>query len=71
MKGVARVEFRIAPPQPFRLDLTALALVRRPNNLIDTWRGGTYRRWVPESEPLGKAPVKQFLLEARDRKSVV
>lgn len=63
MKGAARVEFRIAPPQPFRLDLTALALVRRPNNLIDTWRGGTYRRWVPESEPLGKAPVKQFLLE--------
>jgi|SRR5690554_1783603 len=64
--GVERVEFTLAPPQPFRLDLTALALVRRPNNRIDTWRDGAYRRWVPVSEPYGPGPVPQFLLEVVD-----
>lgn len=58
-----QVELTITPPAPFRLDLTALALVRRPNNLIDTWRDGTYRRWVPAGEPTGTTPVRQFLLE--------
>lgn len=53
----------MTPPQPFRLDLTALALVRRPNNRIDTWRGGTYARWVPTRDPHGPEPVPQFLLE--------
>ena len=53
----------MTPPPPFRLDLTALALVRRPNNRIDTWRGGTYARWVPARDPHGSAPVSQFLLE--------
>ena len=56
----------LAPPQPFRLDLTALALVRRPNNRIDTWRDGAYRRWVPVSEPYGPGPVPQILLEVVD-----
>lgn len=32
------------PPPPFRLDLTAWALRRREQNLIDTWDGHTYRR---------------------------
>jgi len=64
-KPAVQVDLRIAPPQPFRLDLTALALVRRPNNLIDTWREGTYRRWVPAGEPAGSTPVQQFLLEVR------
>lgn len=61
-----QVELGMEPPQPFRLDLTALALVRRPNNLIDTWREGTYRRWVPAHEPAGPLPVRQFLLEVSE-----
>lgn len=60
---VRSVELVMTPPQPFRLDLTALALVRRPNNRIDTWRSGIYRRWVPERDPHGPEPVPQFLLE--------
>lgn len=60
------VEFTLEPPQPFRLDLTALALVRRPNNLIDKWEDGRYRRVVPVSEPSGPTPVTQVLLEIGD-----
>ena len=29
---------------PFRLDFTVWALRRRPDNAVDTWDGGTYRR---------------------------
>lgn len=36
--------FSIKPIPPFRLDLTAWALRRRPENAIDRWDGGTYRR---------------------------
>lgn len=62
-RAVARIELRIVPPQPFRLDLTALALVRRPNNQIDTWRGGTFRRWLPAADPGAAHTPGQFLLE--------
>lgn len=34
----------IHPVAPFRLDLTAWALRRRPSNAIDRWDGQTYRR---------------------------
>lgn len=34
----------LRPRPPFRLDLTAWALCRREQNVIDTWDGGTYRR---------------------------
>jgi DNA-3-methyladenine glycosylase II len=34
------------PTAPFRLDLTAWALRRRPHNEIDRWDGSTYRRVV-------------------------
>ncbi len=40
----------LSPLQPFRLDLTAQALVRRNNNRIDTWDAVTYRRVVPANE---------------------
>lgn len=33
----------LRPRPPFRLDLTAWALRRRPQNLIDTWDGHAYR----------------------------
>jgi DNA-3-methyladenine glycosylase II len=48
------------------LGLTALALVRRPNNQIDTWRAGVYSRWLPVAEPAGPEPVPQFLLEVAE-----
>lgn len=36
--------FSIKPTPPFRLDLTAWALRRRPENAIDRWDGSTYQR---------------------------
>jgi DNA-3-methyladenine glycosylase II len=36
--------FSIKPIPPFRLDLTAWALRRRPENAIDRWDGSIYRR---------------------------
>lgn len=40
------VEFELAPLAPFRLDLTAWALRRRPENQVDRWDGATYRRVI-------------------------
>ena len=37
---------QIEPLEPFRLELTAWALRRRPHNAIDLWDGSTYRRVV-------------------------
>jgi DNA-3-methyladenine glycosylase II len=39
-------QLEIEPGAPFRLDLTAWALRRRPHNAIDRWQGPTYRRVV-------------------------
>jgi DNA-3-methyladenine glycosylase II len=39
--------FLIEPSAPFRLDLTAWALRRRPHNEIDRWDGRAYRRALP------------------------
>jgi DNA-3-methyladenine glycosylase II len=36
--------FELRPVPPFRLDLTAWALRRRPSNTIDRWDGTAYRR---------------------------
>ncbi len=41
--------FSIEPVSPFRLDLTAWAIRRRPENIIDWWDGETYRRVLPIS----------------------
>ncbi len=38
------LSFTLTPVPPFRLDLTAWALRRRPGNTIDLWDGTTYRR---------------------------
>jgi len=38
--------FELAPVAPFRLDFTAWALRRRPENQIDRWDGSTYRRVI-------------------------
>jgi DNA-3-methyladenine glycosylase II len=39
-----RIAFSVAPFPPFRLDLTASALLRRSVNAIDTWDGEVYSR---------------------------
>lgn len=39
-----RITFTLAPVPPFRLDLIAWALRRRPDNRIDRWDGETYER---------------------------
>ena len=38
------MEFPLEAVPPFRLDLTAWALRRRPDNLVDQWDGQVYRR---------------------------
>ena len=41
---MSRITFSVDPTPPFRLDLTAWALRRRPQNEVDSWDGETYRR---------------------------
>jgi DNA-3-methyladenine glycosylase II len=41
---MSQSEFMLTPVPPFRLDLTAWTLRRRPDNAIDRWDGETYRR---------------------------
>ncbi|HTO03633.1 MAG TPA: hypothetical protein VL069_08025 [Opitutus sp.] len=43
-KGPSLLAFSIKPLPPFRLDLTAWTLRRRPSNAIDRWDGEHYRR---------------------------
>lgn len=40
------LSFELLPIPPFRLDLTAWALRRRPENQVDRWDGTTYRRVI-------------------------
>lgn len=41
------LSFELTPIAPFRLDFTAWALRRRPENEVDRWDGATYRRVIP------------------------
>jgi DNA-3-methyladenine glycosylase II len=41
---LGRISFALEPVPPFRLDLTVWTLRRRPDNIVDRWDGGTYRR---------------------------
>jgi DNA-3-methyladenine glycosylase II len=54
------------PRAPFRLDLTAWALRRRPHNEIDRWDGSTYRRMVPigDNEAVELSVTQEGALEA-------
>lgn len=55
----SKLSFWLKPVAPFRLDLTAWALRRRPNNLIDRWNGQMYRRvLVLENTPLEVAVIQ-------------
>ena len=50
---MSRDAFFLEPAPPFRLDLTAWTLRRRPDNAIDRWDGATYRRvLVPAGGPV-------------------
>ncbi len=46
MSASHRHELLIEPRAPFRLDLTAWALRRRPQNAMDRWDASTYRRVI-------------------------
>src|SRR6266576_610208 len=47
------ISFSLEPTPPFRLDLTAWALRRRPENIVDRWDGKNYRRvLVLEGRPV-------------------
>lgn len=48
------IDFTLRPVQPFRLDLTVWALRRRPNNTMDRWDEGIYRRTLV----VGAMPVQ-------------
>jgi DNA-3-methyladenine glycosylase II len=42
--GLDTLTFTLPARPPFRLDLTVWALRRRPDNAVDRWDGGVYRR---------------------------
>jgi DNA-3-methyladenine glycosylase II len=54
-----QLTFSIVPIAPFRLDLTAWALRRRSQNLVDRWDGTTYRRVVPFNDAPVELAVRQ------------
>lgn len=57
--------FELQPLPPFRLDLTAWALRRRPENKIDQWEDGVYRRTMYINKALVEVSVRQ--IEPSDR----
>ncbi|MCL4369172.1 MAG: DNA-3-methyladenine glycosylase 2 family protein [Actinobacteria bacterium] len=65
MKLPELASFEIRPAPPFRLDLTAWALRRRPDNVIDRWDGQVYRRvLVLGGRPAGVAVTQSGPAEA-------
>lgn len=54
-----KITFNLTPVPPFRLDLTAWVLRRRPDNVIDRWDGHAYSRVLaPDGVPF-EVTVKQ------------
>lgn len=70
-------QFQLRPHPPFRLDLTAWALRRRPHNNLDRFDGETYRRvFVLSGQPVevavrqvGAPAVPHLLVELRGSSS--
>ena len=54
-----QLNFSIVPVPPFRLDLTAWALRRRANNILDRWDGVTYRRVLLFDDVPAEVMVRQ------------
>jgi DNA-3-methyladenine glycosylase II len=57
--SAAPTSFMIEPVPPFRLDLTAWALRRRPGNIVDRWDGVAYRRAVKLDGIVAEVEVRQ------------
>jgi DNA-3-methyladenine glycosylase II len=57
---MGEVSFRLKPVPPFRLDLTAWAIRRRPHNSIDHFDGETYRRVVVVNEQPALISARQI-----------
>lgn len=55
-----RIIFSLIPRSPFRLDLTAWVLRRRPDNAIDRWDGTAYRRVLQLTTGPVEVVVTQF-----------
>lgn len=53
------IRLRLSVKPPFRLDLTAWALRRRPHNIVDRFDGGIYRRIVTHGESAVEVAVEQ------------
>jgi DNA-3-methyladenine glycosylase II len=60
---MSTITFVVAPRLPFRLDLTAWTLRRRPGNAVDRWDGHVYRRVLV----LHDAPVEIAVEQAGSR----
>ena len=56
---MSQTSFSITPIPPFRLDLTAWALRRRPENAIDRWDGRIYRRALTIDRQVVEVAVQQ------------
>jgi DNA-3-methyladenine glycosylase II len=58
-QSALRIRFEIEAVAPFRLDLTAWALRRRPRNAVDRWDGHTYRRAMDIAGTMADVAVVQ------------
>src|SRR5579872_207052 len=64
------ISFEMRPVPPFRLDLTAWVLRRRPENLLDRWDGRTYRRALPLENAIVELAIQQTGSPSRPRLAV-
>jgi DNA-3-methyladenine glycosylase II len=65
------VSFELEPVPPFRLDLTAWAIRRRPSNIVDRWDGRAYNRTIVlEGHPVELETVQVASVE-RPRLQVI
>ena len=64
------ISFEMRPAPPFRLDLTAWVLRRRPENLLDRWDGQTYRRALPLENAIVELAIQQTGSPSRPRLAV-
>lgn len=64
------LSFELLPIPPFRLDLTAWALRRRPENQVDRWDGTTYNRVIGVRGRVAELSVHQSQSRGRPRLEV-
>jgi len=64
------ISFEMRPAPPFRLDLTAWVLRRRPENLLDRWDGQTYRRALAIENVVVELAIQQTGSPSRSRLAV-